>query len=323
MSSNFIKYPFCDKGDKALVPDIPTAEDLVNFEYGYNQKYQEDPKSGGVYINRLTFNGLMYQLSEPIQDLQLNGVRAWEDGISYPMGAMARIGLNVITGQPAQLDTTNGLIQPVIIKSLKADNGSNPYTLANALNNEWSLVDGYSFLDVRYHGNTLNLPMAGYILLTSSDIATKVFAYDDYRWLELAMRNLAAGERFSYFEKINGTTFKALDLRAKFAQGYPNGSTLDANRQFGEAQGGGLPNIKTNFGNPWQGVAIFGTKAQVDANPPFKWKANDLDFAAGSDTGGTNLDFSTLPSPHNYSDSINRAVQPDNYNASIMIKVTP
>lgn len=321
--SNYIKIPFASQGEKALVPDAPTAENLVNFTYGYNQKYETDPKSGGVYIKREPFNGLIYQITEPIQELQMFGIRPLDNdilnGAGYSKGGMCKVLFDPITKRVVK-ESQNELVYRVAYSMVDA-NDIDPYA-DNAFHKEWSLADGASFMEIKHFGLPLSADPTGYILMTASDIDTKVFNFSEYPVINFHLGPLNNGDSYGYFMKVNELTFKALDLRATFMQGFSNGAVEDANRQFGDVQGGGLPNVKYDppSSKPYANAAIM---TQPPSNTaPYKIRNISARFELdGNEYQGYSLDFSTLPSPHNYSDSINRAVQPSNFNASIAVKV--
>lgn len=93
MSNKIFKNAFAEKGDKTAIPDTP-VDDRVNYEQGYTPAYSDDPATGGQYVDRKSFNGIINDITTAIMFLQRNTFPAWiadkGDGepVSYPINAI-------------------------------------------------------------------------------------------------------------------------------------------------------------------------------------------------------------------------------------------
>lgn len=94
--TTLIKIPFAQSGDKT----IPPATDVsggVNWTQGYPSAYSKDPATdpSAKRIEREEFNGILFQLSTALNEIQQNGAAQWispaDNGgsaVQYKAGAL-------------------------------------------------------------------------------------------------------------------------------------------------------------------------------------------------------------------------------------------
>lgn len=90
----FIKVPFANAGDKAVVPEPVQAGGEVSMTDGFPVKYSQDPNTTGLRIEREDFNWLLYMLTLNVRKLQTEAfpdfiTTADNGGVPFPYGVGA------------------------------------------------------------------------------------------------------------------------------------------------------------------------------------------------------------------------------------------
>ena len=90
----FIKVPFANTGDKAVVPEPIQAGGEVSMTDGFPVKYSQDPNTTGLRIEREDFNWLLYMLTLNVRKLQTEAfpdfiTTADNGGVPFPYGVGA------------------------------------------------------------------------------------------------------------------------------------------------------------------------------------------------------------------------------------------
>lgn len=248
--ADFLKYAFAEKGDRIPFPLDRDAKNM-SLEEGFNGLFSQNPESGGIYLNREQFNQLMYLISSGTRDLQLNGGRLFDMGISgtigYPAGARVIVYYNVLTRQIEQQPTMFNdisLSQTISLVSMKENNQVSPFE-AGALFSAWWIDDGLNIGDLKICSaditNTNFKIPSGYVDIGNSN-PDFLYSYADYPRINYLKTQNALPALI--IDNNDNTTFKILDCRAYTMQVFNNGGEIDPNREFNTLQGDAIRNIK-------------------------------------------------------------------------------
>lgn len=127
----FIKVPFANAGDKAVVPEPVQAGGEVSMTDGFPVKYSQDPNTTGLRIEREDFNWLLYMLTLNVRKLQTEsfpdfittadnggvpfpygvGAVVYYGGLLYQSKVAANVDLPTVTASWVALDPYNRLIE--------------------------------------------------------------------------------------------------------------------------------------------------------------------------------------------------------------------
>lgn len=113
--AKYIRIPFAQLGDKATIPDLPTAGLELNYTTGYTAAYEADPDidPAARYVERDGQNQIFFVLSSNIKEWQEHiypsFITAAENGgspLPYEKGMIVRyLGLNYISLESSNQDT--------------------------------------------------------------------------------------------------------------------------------------------------------------------------------------------------------------------------
>ena len=248
--ADFLKYAFAEKGDRIPFP-LDRDHKNMSLEEGFNSLFSQNPESGGVYLNREQFNQLMYLISSGTRDLQLNGGRLFDMGISgtigYPAGARVIVYYNVLTRQIEQQPTMFNdisLSQTISLVSMKDNNQVSPFE-EGALFSAWWIDDGLNVGDLKICSaditNTNFKIPSGYLDIGHNN-PDFLYSYADYPRINYLKTQNALPALI--IDNNDSTTFKILDCRAYTMQVFNNGGEIDPNREFNTLQGDAIRNIK-------------------------------------------------------------------------------
>lgn len=98
-NQHFYRYPFASAGDKTDIPEATQTDGSVSYNQGFGFDYERDPSTDpdAKNIQRDDFNGVIFDITENLQQYQLNGVPEWvpaaQNGgvaVNYPKFARVR-----------------------------------------------------------------------------------------------------------------------------------------------------------------------------------------------------------------------------------------
>ena len=75
--SYFFKKPFSENGDITQIPTNDQGDGKVSYEKGWGEGYEIDPNvdpDEARNLSRTNFNGLFFNITEAIKQLQIYGV---------------------------------------------------------------------------------------------------------------------------------------------------------------------------------------------------------------------------------------------------------
>lgn len=91
----FFKYAFAQNGDKTPIPQDQDPKGKVSYESGFGGIYSRDPLADGDYVLRPDFNQLMFDTTNAIRQMQINGANLWRAEVAnnggYPAGAVVLV----------------------------------------------------------------------------------------------------------------------------------------------------------------------------------------------------------------------------------------
>lgn len=82
--------PFAVTGDREEFPVDTDPSGGLSVEKGYPLPYEQDPTEGGKFIERRTFNQMMYLVSKDTVDWKTQTYPSWNENIEYPKNATVR-----------------------------------------------------------------------------------------------------------------------------------------------------------------------------------------------------------------------------------------
>lgn len=293
--NDLISTPFADKGDKRQIPEQAQPNGEVSLEQGFTDKYQINPQAGGFYLQRDHFNQIFNDITQSIQNLQIQGGRPFDrailNGDGYPLGARCLAYINVITYEIK--DTLAGAdpyeFTTIPIVSMKDNNKTDPFA-ANGVgfNNDWWIDDGLQvgmakIITIQEIGQ-IGKQQFGYIDVGAANRPTLNLA--DYPRVKALFAKSAGQTKIGHLESVGTTQFRARDPRGLSLRIYSNGSTIDQGRVFTDYQMSGAPNITGKTGRAW--MAENRPSSQQGAlrwqkNGSNSWNVGAQDWYAGGD----------------------------------------
>ena len=248
----FFKYAFAQSGDKTRIPQDQDPQGRVSYQQGFGGAYSKDPVADGYYILRDNFNQLMFDTTNAIRQLQINGGNLWSAEIAanggYPAGAvvLVKMQMNGVVDSGGGFILNQNYYQPVV--SMKDANTDEP-TTSNLLKSWWAL-DGNPLFGVITRlsnaGLTAQTP-SGYLEIGGANPSTK-YNFSNYPRIQ---RALTSGYGSEYFRNNGDNTFSIVDLRGRFPRLWSNGGSIDSGRTFNTLQGDAIRdfNIVAGGGN--------------------------------------------------------------------------
>lgn len=308
----FFKYAFAQSGDKTTIPQDQDPQGRVSYQQGFGGAYSKDPAADGYYILRDNFNQLMFDTTNAIRQMQINGGNLWSAEIAanggYPAGAvvLVKMQMNGVVDSGSSFTQNLNYYQPVV--SMKDANTDEPTTL-NLLKSWWVLDGNPLFGTITRLSNaglTAQTP-SGYLEIGGVNPSTK-YNFSDYPRIQ---RALTSGYGSEYFTNNGDNTFSIVDLRGRFPRLWSNGGSIDSGRTFNALQGDAIRdfNIATGGGN--LGYTDHYTSG---AYTILGWSEG---FAQGTIYGKPSLSDTGVPT----TSGANAENRPYNFNIRMFIKV--
>lgn len=252
-TNDLITTPFADKGDKRQIPEQAQPNGEVSLEQGFTDKYQINPQAGGLYLQRDHFNQIFNEITQSIQNLQIQGGRPFDrailNGDGYPLGARCLAYVNVITYEIK--DTLAGAdpyeFTTIPIVSMKDNNKTDPFAAGGiGFNGDWWIDDGLQvgmakIITIQEVGQ-IGKPQFGYIDVGAANRPTLNLA--DYPRVKALFAKSAGQTKIGHLESVGTTQFRARDPRGLSLRIYSNGGNIDAGRVFTDYQMSGAPEIE-------------------------------------------------------------------------------
>ena len=304
----FFKYAFAQSGDKTRIPQDQDPQGRVSYQQGFGGAYSKDPVADGYYILRDNFNQLMFDTTNAIRQLQINGGNLWSAEIAsnggYPAGAVVLVRMRI----NGVVDSGGGFIQnlhyyqPVV--SMKDANTDEPTTL-NLLKSWW-VLDGNPLFGVITRlsnaGLTAETP-SGYLEIGGANPNAR-YNFSDYPRI---LRAFTSGYGSEYFRNNGDNTFSIVDLRGRFPRLWSNGGSIDSGRGFHVLQNDAIRDFNITGNGKDTRYITYGT----------------VGFALG---GGTKFDGATIYGKPSLAgvpttSGANAENRPYNFNIRMFIKV--
>ena len=309
----FFKYAFAQSGDKTTIPQDQDPQGRVSYQQGFGGAYSKDPAADGYPILRDNFNQLMFDTTNAIRQLQINGGNLWSAEIAtnggYPAGAvvLVKMQMNGVVDSGGSFTQNLNYYQPVV--SMKDANTDEPTTL-NLLKSWWAL-DGNPLFGVITRlsnaGLTAQTP-SGYLEIGGANPSTK-YNFRDYPRIQ---RALTSGYGSEYFRNNGDNTFSIVDLRGRFPRLWSNGGSIDSGRAFNALQGDAIRELRGTFTGSWQNWNFLLEGAFVNKKRFYGNTSPTYDVGRGNSS--FSLYFSdTLP--------VSNEIRPHNFNMRMFIKV--
>lgn len=149
--------PFAVTGDREDFPVDTDPSGGVSIEKGYPLPYEQDPTEGGKFIERRTFNQMMYLVSKDTVDWKTQTFANWNSALTYPKNAIVKY--------------TNGNIYV----SKVASNTALPTNTTN-----WTIFDPSS-LDLQFVKLTGVQTIADAKTFNTPPSVTRSVLFDDYQ----------------------------------------------------------------------------------------------------------------------------------------------
>ena len=309
----FFKYAFAQSGDKTTIPQDQDPQGRVSYHQGFGGAYSKDPAADGYPILRDNFNQLMFDTTNAIRQLQINGGNLWSAEIAtnggYPAGAvvLVKMQMNGVVDSGGSFTQNLNYYQPVV--SMKDANTDEPTTL-NLLKSWWAL-DGNPLFGVITRlsnaGLTAQTP-SGYLEIGGANPSTK-YNFSDYPRIQ---RALTSGYGSEYFINNGDNTFSIVDLRGRFPRLWSNGGSIDSGRAFNALQGDAIRELRGTFTGSCQNWNFLLEGAFV--NKKGFYGNNIPTYDVGRGNSSFSLYFSdTLP--------VSNEIRPHNFNMRMFIKV--
>lgn len=244
----FFKYAFAQSGDKTKIPQEQDPQGRVSYQIGFGGAYSKDPAADGYYILRDNFNQLMFDTTNAIRQMQINGANLWSAEIAanggYPAGAvvLVKMQMNGVVDSGGDFTQNLNYYQPVV--SMQDANTDEP--TATNLFKSWWVLDGNPLFGVITRlsnaGLTAQTP-SGYLEIGGANPNAK-YNFSDYPRIQ---RALTSGYGSEYFTNNGDNTFSIVDLRGRFPRLWSNGGTIDSGRTFGSLQNDAIREITGNL----------------------------------------------------------------------------
>ena len=248
----FFKYAFAQNGDKTPIPQDQDPKGKVSYELGFGGIYSRDPLADGDYILRPDFNQLMFDTTNAIRQMQINGANLWRAEVAnnggYPAGAvvLVKMQMNGVIDSGSDFVQHLNYYQPFI--SMIEANTDEP--LAATAYKSWWALDGNPLFGtitrLSNAGLTAQTP-SGYLEVGGATPNAK-YNFSDYPRVKRAIQ---AGYASEFFTNNNDDTFSIVDLRGRFFRIWSNGGDIDSARTFNTLQGDAIRdfNIVAGGGN--------------------------------------------------------------------------
>lgn len=248
----FFKYAFAQNGDKTPIPQDQDPKGKVSYEVGFGGIYSRDPLADGDYILRPDFNQLMFDTTNAIRQMQINGANLWRAEVAnnggYPAGAvvLVKMQMNGVIDSGSDFIQHLNYYQPFI--SMIEANTDEP--LAATAYKSWWALDGNPLFGtitrLSNAGLTAQTP-SGYLEIGGATPNAK-YNFNDYPRVKRAIQ---AGYASEFFTNNNDDTFSIVDLRGRFFRIWSNGGDIDSARTFNTLQGDAIRdfNIVSGGGN--------------------------------------------------------------------------
>ena len=247
----FFKYAFAQNGDKTPIPQDQDPKGKVSYEVGFGGIYSRDPLADGDYILRPDFNQLMFDTTNAIRQMQINGANLWRAEVAnnggYPAGAvvLVKMQMNGVIDSGSDFVQHLNYYQPFI--SMIEANTDEP--LAATAYKSWWALDGNPLFGtitrLSNAGLTAQTP-SGYLEIGGATPNAK-YNFNDYPRVKRAIQ---AGYASEFFTNNNDDTFSIVDLRGRFFRIWSNGGDIDSARTFNTLQGDAIRDFNiTQDGN--------------------------------------------------------------------------
>lgn len=308
----FFKYAFAQSGDKTPIPQEQDPKGKVSYQIGFGPIYSKDPAADGDYILRDNFNQLMFDTTNAIRQMQINGANLWRAEVAnnggYPAGAvvLVKMQMNGVIDSGTSFVQYLNYYQPFV--SMIEANRDEP-TAANAYKSWWAL-DGNPLFGVITRlsnaGLTAQTP-SGYLEIGRATPNAK-YNFSNYPRVQ---RALTGGYGSEYFTNNGDNTFSIVDLRGRFPRLWSNGGNIDSGRTFNTLQGDAIRdfNIISSGGN----MGYTGTYTG-GAYSPLGWSDG---WSQGTIYGKPSLSNTGVPT----TSGANAENRPYNFNIRMFIKV--
>lgn len=258
----FFKYAFAQNGDKTPIPQDQDPKGKVSYEVGFGSTYSRDPLADGDYILRPDFNQLMFDTTNAIRQMQINGANLWRAEVAnnggYPAGAvvLVKMQMNGVIDSGSDFVQHLNYYQPFI--SMIEANTDEP--LAATAYKSWWALDGNPLFGtitrLSNAGLTAQTP-SGYLEIGGATPNAK-YNFNDYPRVKRAIQ---AGYASEFFTNNNDDTFSIVDLRGRFFRIWSNGGDIDSARTFNTLQGDAIRDFNItqdgnnrNFNFPYGGT---------------------------------------------------------------------
>lgn len=247
----FFKYAFAQNGDKTPIPQDQDPKGKVSYEVGFGGIYSRDPLADGDYILRPDFNQLMFDTTNAIRQMQINGANLWRAEVAnnggYPAGAvvLVKMQMNGVIDSGSDFVQHLNYYQPFI--NMIEANTDEP--LASTAYKSWWALDGNPLFGtitrLSNAGLTAQTP-SGYLEIGGANPSAK-YNFSDYPRVKRAIQ---AGYASEFFTNNNDDTFSIVDLRGRFFRIWSNGGDIDSARTFNTLQGDAIRDFNiTQDGN--------------------------------------------------------------------------
>lgn len=326
-TNDLISTPFADKGDKRQIPEQAQPNGEVSLEQGFTDKYQINPQAGGFYLQRDHFNQLFNDITQSIQNLQIQGGRPFDrtilNGDGYPLGARCLAYINVITYEIkdslAGADPYEFTTIPIV--SMKDNNKTDPFA-ANGVgfNNDWWIDDGLQVgmakvVTIQEVGQ-IGKPQFGYIDIGAANRPTLNLA--DYPRVKALFAKSAGQTKIGHLESVGTTQFRARDPRGLSLRIFSNGAAIDQGRVFTDYQMDGAPNITGETGVMW--LAENNPSINISALSSFRRGGNSWNIGSQAQYGKNSIKLDASRSSNKYGASPNE-IRMANCNIRLFVKI--
>ena len=245
----FFKYAFAQNGDKTPIPQDQDPKGKVSYEVGFGGIYSRDPLADGDYILRPDFNQLMFDTTNAIRQMQINGANLWRAEVAnnggYPAGAvvLVKMQMNGVIDSGSDFVQHLNYYQPFV--SMIEANTDEP--LAATAYKSWWALDGNPLFGtitrLSNAGLTAQTP-SGYLEIGGATPSAK-YNFNDYPRVKRAIQ---AGYASEFFTNNNDDTFSIVDLRGRFFRIWSNGGDIDSARTFNTLQGDAIRDFNITSG---------------------------------------------------------------------------
>ena len=254
----FFKYAFAQNGDKTPIPQDQDPKGKVSYEVGFGGIYSRDPLADGDYILRPDFNQLMFDTTNAIRQMQINGANLWRAEVAnnggYPAGAVVLVKMQMNGVVDTRSDFVQHLNYYQPLMSMIEANTDEP-SAATAYKSWWALDGNPLFGTITRLSNaglTAQTP-SGYLEVGGATPNAK-YNFSDYPRVKRAIQ---AGYASEFFTNNNDNTFSIVDLRGRFFRIWSNGGDIDSARTFNTLQGDAIRDF--NIVSSGSNMAYTGT----------------------------------------------------------------